>query len=83
MARKDGDDAGELLLIDRLLHQRVQAFEPLGREADGLRLHHGQIKRIVRYRLRLCCAIDKHALNARAQTPLKRLELRIGTRRFS
>ena len=30
VARQDGDDAGELLLIDLFLNQRVQALQPLG-----------------------------------------------------
>ena len=29
VARKDGDDTGEVLLIDLLLHHRVQALKPL------------------------------------------------------
>ena len=36
VARQDGDHAGELLLVDCLLHQRVQALEPLGRKAHRL-----------------------------------------------
>ena len=39
MAGEDGDDAGYLLLVHGLLHERAQAFETLGGEADALRAH--------------------------------------------
>ena len=43
MAREDGDNAGDLLLIDRLLHERVQALQALGGKADCLGLDDGEI----------------------------------------
>ncbi len=35
VAGEDGDGAGELLLVDFVLHEGVEAFEALGGEADG------------------------------------------------
>ena len=52
VARKDGDDAGDLLLIDGLLHEGVQALEALGGKADRLRLHDGEIDCMLRRLLR-------------------------------
>jgi hypothetical protein len=51
VAGEDGDDAGDLLLVDGLLHEGVQALEALGGEADGFGLNsiddHGGSSRLV------------------------------------
>ena len=64
VAREDGDGAGELLLVDLVLHQRVQALQPLGGEADGLRLDHGQVERVASRLLRA----ERGAMHRRASS---------------
>ena len=38
VAREDGDDAGDLLLVDGLLHEGVEALQAFGGKADCFRL---------------------------------------------
>ena len=44
VAGEEGDDAGKMLLVYFLLHQRVEALKALGGEAHGLGLDGSEVK---------------------------------------
>ncbi len=66
--------ARELLLVNSLLHQRVQALKTLGRKADSLRFHHchvyfGGLLRLVQRERQ---PSEQARLKRRATTSVKR-----------
>ena len=68
VAGEDGDGAGELLLVDFVLHEGVEVFEALGGEADRL----GRDRRHVETRGRSAWAAKGGRASARSAAATRR-----------